>query len=81
MTIQIYHNNEIPYIDIPNRVKSCFAGHNNRILYEVLGLGYIMKIQTRNGIDYQLFLSESYDGTDLEGRIKLKEIADELFDD
>lgn len=72
-----YNNNEVACLDVPNRIKWYFGpAHEDRVLYEVEGLGYIIKSKLDE--DCFIFLSESYIGTDLEGMIKLKEIADEL---
>lgn len=74
-----YNNEEVVCLSVPNRIKGYFgSGHEDRTLFVVKGVGYIIKTENRKGIDYELFLSEDYDGNDLEGRIELKEIADEL---
>ena len=77
--IQKYNNREVVCLSVPNRIKGYFgSGHEDRTLYIVKGVGYIIKTENKKGIDYELFLAEDYAGTDLEGRIILKEIADEL---
>lgn len=80
MKIKSYSNNEVATLDVPNRIKGYFgAGHEDRTLYIVEGIGFIIKTESKTKSPYfNYFVSEEYEGTDLEGMIKLKEIADEL---
>lgn len=75
-----YNNYEVATLDVPNRIKGYFgAGHEDRTLYIVEGIGFIIKTESKTKSPYfNYFVSEEYEGTDLEGMIKLKEIADEL---
>lgn len=77
--VEKYDNNEVVCLSVPNRIKGYFgSGHEDRTLYIVEGVGYIIKTENKKGVNYELFLAEDYAGTDLEGRIILKEISDEL---
>lgn len=75
-----YENYEVATLDVPNRIKGYFgAGHEDRTLYIVEGIGFIIKTESKTKPPYfNYFVSEEYKKTDLEGMIKLKEIADEL---
>lgn len=75
-----YSNNEVATLDVPNRIKSYFgAGREDRTFYIVEGIGFIIKTESKTKSPYfNYFVSEEYEGTDLEGMIKLKEISDEL---
>lgn len=78
--MKIYRNEEVACLDVPNRIKWYFgAGHENRTLYEIENVGWIIKTEDKvKGISFDMFLSKKYEGTDLEGRILLRNICDEL---
>lgn len=80
MKMKSYSNNEVATLDVPNRIKGYFgAGREDRTLYIVEGIGFIIKTESKTKSPYfNYFVSEEYEGTDLEGMIKLKEISDEL---